>query len=243
MSLLNVLATVTLKAASGFVEDDVVNTFSFQCDGTTATATKITQLQTAIAAFYNTNQSTTRAPAYYLAHSISRSTNATLVRYYDVEDSLDGSPHGSPLDTKMFTLAAAASNPDLPAEAAVVLTTRGTSWATALVETTDGSDAGSLVDRPRQRRSGRIYFGPLNSAASTEPSDGTFARPVSAVITTFLDAAEDLQDAVQANGDNWAVWSRVDAAMRNVTDAQMDNAFDTMRSRGPAATSRTTRAL
>ena len=243
MALDEALAVVTFAHVSGLPENNIQNSFAIRGDAGLSTPDTVTAITTAIAGFYNTAQSTTRDIAYYLSHGISRASNATSVKVYDVASSLDGTPHGSPVGEGFFTLDAPASNPDYPDQMACVLTLRAFGWGTALVEAPDGSDPGSLVDRPRQRKSGRLYLGPFNSAASTEPSDGTPNRPVSALITTVLEAADDFGDALDTANLSWCVWSRVDAEFNNVVEAQMDNRWDTQRRRLVDATSRSVIAV
>lgn len=90
--------------------------------------------------------------------------------------------------------------------------------------------------QPQQSRRGRIYVGPL--AASMVGSDG---RPSSAFMTTVGDAIDALLTSSQGSADqSWAVYSRKNEVAIEVTDAWIDNEFDTQRRRGRAATSRTT---
>lgn len=82
--------------------------------------------------------------------------------------------------------------------------------------------------RPRARRRGRLFFGPLVTAASAE---GTFQRAVvnSILQDTLVAAAEAL---ILETVATWAVWSRTDDTFREVVAAQVDNAFDIQRRRG-----------
>lgn len=93
-----------------------------------------------------------------------------------------------------------------------------------------------------RRQRGRMYLGPLvPSVADTSTTNGD--PQVSATFRqVVLDALVYLQSDVRnAAGDGTAtfcIWSPTDGQMRTVTDAWMDNAFDTQRRRGTAATSR-----
>lgn len=243
MPLTEAQAVVTFANVSGFPRDSVVNTFAFTCDGSTSTSSKVTQLTAAIASFYNTAQSTTRTLAYYMSHTLKRTSNAVSVKIYDIHSTLDGTPHGSPVGEGFFTLATAASNPDLPDQVALVMTLRGFSWASQPIERPDGSDPGSEVDRPRQRYSGRLYLGPFNTAANADVADGTATRPTGPLLTTILESAQDFQNALDVNGDLWGTWSRADADVHNVVEAQVDNRWDTQRRRLLAASGRNTIAI
>lgn len=235
------LTTVTIAAASGLSEDAVVNQFVFNCDGSVAGAHP--DIDAVLNDFYNAVQASGAKIAQYLSNSLGgTSPAACTVRTYDITDHLDGSPHGSPVAETTFGLAArTASTVSLPDEVALVLTLRGTNWASQPIERADGADPGSAIDRPRQRYSGRIFLGPFNSSANVEV-DG-HGRPSATLRTTILDAAEALSNGIQVGGHDWAVWSRVDATYHEMNSVQIDDAWDTQRRRGVAPTARTTRLV
>lgn len=89
---------------------------------------------------------------------------------------------------------------------------------------------------PQARRRGRIYLGPLAYAAA---ESNTIAKPADDLIATVCAAADAFRAATAGAGQPWAVYSRVDDAFVNVTNGWVDNAFDTQRRRGEAATART----
>jgi hypothetical protein len=235
------LFTTTFEHVSGMPEDRVVTTFPIAWTGAgSPTSGDLGQAFADLDAFWNTVQ-TTEAVAAYLSTEISRTAGSALLRAYSLVGHLDGSPHGSPISSTPMTPAAAGGSSDLPAEVAVVLTTRANGWEAAAVEAPDGVDPGTAVDRPRQRLSGRIFIGPLRNSAIG--AGGTVRRVSSFMITDLLDAGEQLQTDLVADGFEWQVWSRVNAAIEPITHLQVDNAFDTQRRRGPDATVRTTRTL
>lgn len=105
------------------------------------------------------------------------------------------------------------------------------------------------------RRRGRVFLGPLGKTVA-DPSSGT-VRVEPGAMTSIVTAAEALQDA----GDNvcqWVIYSPthhegrgitpkgapatpphdLDDSVFNVTRGWVDNAFDTIRSRGEKASSR-----
>lgn len=235
------LATVTIAADSGLAEDAVVNQFAIITDGSVAGAAP--DIDAALNDFYNDTQASGASIAQYLSNGLGgTSPAACTVRVYDISGHLDGSPHGSPLAETTFGLAArTASTVSLPDEVALVLTLRGSNWASQPIERADGLDPGSAIDRPRQRYSGRLFLGPFNSSANVEVSG--HGRPSSTLRTTVLDAGEQLNDALQVAGHNWAVWSRVDEVLRTMNSIQVDDAWDTQRRRGVAPTARTTRLV
>lgn len=233
---------VTLGAASGFAEDAIVNTFNFIV-GDTVEASAV-DLANAVEGFYLATVNPTNADplAEYLSPHISRLTNACTVDVYDVSTVLGGLPHGSPVYSETFTMSAPASVNPVPSEVALAITLRATGWALAPVEAPDGADDFNAPDRPRARHTGKIYVGPFTTPMLLDVSG--VSRPQPMLITRLLDSVEHVQIRALADADaRLAVWSRADQLMRGVTDAQVDNAWDTQRRRGQDSTSRTTRAI
>jgi hypothetical protein len=103
-------------------------------------------------------------------------------------------------------------------------------------------EASGGASRPKQRRTGRVYVGPLNTIASA--TTGT-SRPTAGIITHFLEAVDVLNaDLISlSNGEALGVWSRSDATVRALEAVSIDNAWDTQRRRGVAATARTRNTL
>lgn len=126
------------------------------------------------------------------------------------------------------------SSPRLPNECAVCLSYRGV--------LTSGTN-------PKRRR-GRIFLGPLTSDVVTAGTGDAFVT--SAAMTTIATAADSLNSAGDPGTWNWAVFSPTTAgpepwsagellsATLPVVAGYVDNAFDTIRSRGLAATDRET---
>lgn len=253
------LLTATLGHTSGLVENDVVASFPFESsDGITSLQVFNTTVGS-VHRFFNQPNAANDSVAEFLSPSLSRTSNQIDYRLYDLTGKLgyvldpdDGkwkvAKHGSPVQAGTGSLSVAAGGTALPDEVACVISLRGSTWAAQPVERPDGSDHDEKVDRPRQRHSGRLFVGPL--AANSIDSTSGIARPSTAFRTCLLDAAERLHDDVFADqpaggalATTWCVWSRKDGAMYPITDAQVDDAFDTQRRRGVAATIRTTRAL
>jgi hypothetical protein len=93
------------------------------------------------------------------------------------------------------------------------------------------------VNRPRKR--GRVYVGPLTTAAMSSNENGT----VSAALQGALRAsALRLSTWGMGLGDEmvWGVLSQMDDEINVVTAGWIDNAFDTIRSRGQDPSSRVT---
>lgn len=235
-------AVVTLSATSGIPEDAVVNTWSF--DHVSLTSAVAGNIVAGLVGFYNTDVGTNPV-SFYLANSLSRTFDAARVDVYDITSELGGQPHGVPTYSDTFDLGSTTSTTDLPREVAMVLTLTGSGRNLVSPDVPDDGDPGGVNDpdaardRPMQRRTGRVYLGPLNA----EALDSSTGRPK----TLFM---SDILASYAAHYAFWigagiapSVWSRKNAEVYNIKGAFTDNAFDTQRRRGLAATVRSTIAL
>lgn len=241
----NILAVVNLNASSGFADDDIVNTFAIRKVGWDGSFPGAVTL--AIANFYNGSAPTTAHPvSWYLSNHLDRTALAHAIGLYDITGHENGEPHGSPFFVDHFTLGVGDASSRLPTEVALAITLKTASGMAAQVEVADNADplgvddADDRPDRPKQRRTGRLFMGPLNMAAL----DGSTGRPSATVLPDFAKAAQALKadlDAVAAPGPfTWSVWSRKNRALTPITAWAIDNAFDTQRRRGIAPTAKYT---
>jgi hypothetical protein len=153
---------------------------------------------------------------------------AATVKVYDL---LDPTPRVAVVEDD-FTIVPGSGTP-LPAECASVLSFRGE----------------PLSGEPNARRRGRVYLGPLN-ASSIEGGSGPDMLLDADHMTTITAAADTFGTALQADGNQWAIYSPttdltegLPLAFVPVTDGWMDNAVDIVRKRGGRATTRVTFAL
>lgn len=245
------LISVELVNINGLAEDSFVNTYAV----TGETPTDVVhqgQLLSGIIRIYNELVTTARI-AQFLSPVISRVTNACHARMYDLDDGAGGIKDvltpgvilGSPIAETAWTLNAAGGteNP-LPNEVAMVCTLNALGRDAAAVEIPDTGDPGSEPDRPKQRRTGRVYIGPLNFTAQTAAS----SQPIP------VDLFEDTVRGAIINADEWlrtasdtgpagnrlGVWSRKDRIVRGLEAVTTDNAWDTVRRRGRGPTIRQT---
>jgi hypothetical protein len=234
---MNLHVRAELGHVSGMAQDTVVNTFNIRTGAGVAPGIVIIPVRN----FYNV-----MAPGALVAlgslfsPELSRAANRFAIRVYDVTGKESGAePIGSPVDEFITQFTPAASASGLPGEVAYALTLEGVGRADALVEAPDGADADAAPDRPRQRLTGRIYLGPLNTNCA-ETVDG-IVRPAATIRDTAHLALVELADSlfVDGEGSELCVWSRKNASFVRVDDVSSDNAFDTMRSRGPKASLRT----
>lgn len=169
---------------------------------------------------------------FYLAIDAFLSSSLDTSVTVDFYDLLDAIPR-VPVFTDTFTITPGANAP-LPHEVACVLSYAG--------QAVSGTAAG--------RRRGRIFLGPLDSAVMDDSAGQSILQ--TSTITAIASAANDLMGAGNTSSRQWAVFSPTSAGSQPwdaadllagtlpVTHGFVDNAFDTMRSRGTLATTRVT---
>lgn len=208
-----------------------MNDFTFQWEDVVGpSSAAYTGLMTVIEEFYTNVTAGGQAVSQYLSGSVSRDTDVCSVNLYRLP--AEPGLMGSPVAQRLFTAAAPFGTMNLPAEVAVCNSIHAD--LTGIEE----EDAGT---RPRARRRGRQFIGPLRDFAMT--SSDTDDPAVTALFqTTLTEASQVLLDAASGLPDawQWSVFSRTEWVMRAVVGGWVDNAFDTIRSRGQKATARTT---
>jgi hypothetical protein len=223
------LWVVSLNHVSGKPEDRVQNTFCFEYPGAYDPA-KDVQIGAALAAFYNTTPTGgTGSLASRIGDPMVRTVTASRQDVYDITGHLDGSPHGSPMATYGWTLAAAGgSGSVLPAEVAI----------TGSFHAAYGNLSEEIGNtRPKSRRRGRIYIGPLRQAVVLQDATTKRAYVDTTAVATLRGAMLDLMND---SNTNWCVWSRRDQLTLSVVGGFVDDGFDTHRSRGERAVTRNT---
>lgn len=124
-----------------------------------------------------------------------------------------------PLYENVWNFATALSGNPLPSECAVCLSYAGV----------------RIPGLAQARRRGRVYLGPCKDTLNS------VGRPLQASLTAILAAAQVLKDNIDdvPSAGAWAVWSPTNESAVALTDAWMDNAWDTQRSRGLIRTLKT----
>lgn len=233
------LATVTFAGVSGIPDDSVVNSFALDNFDSAASPGDLSSMTNNLVNFYNAVPPLGAfAVGSYISDAISRVANSAVIRYYDITGLLNGAPHGSPWAVANWTLVAAGGANQLPAEVALCITLEAFGRSDAAVEAPDGADSDFLIDRPKQRKTGRIYLGPL----STQASDalGTPCRPTTTFMDDCLKAIKELNTQVFLDtGSALCVWSRKDANLIDLEAVSVDDAWDIQRRRGASPTGRT----
>lgn len=230
--------TVTYHNVNGLAKDDVVNTYHFATDeGPAPTVATGHLINGRLAANINSANVGGFYLESFMSSEISRVNKPTLRSY----DALLG---GSPLavDTQL-AMEAAVSAQALPSEVACVLSLTGYE-DDAPEFAPDDADADSNIERPKSRQRGRIFFGPLNINAMT----GAPARPSVNFRNSLINLGQKLiafGDTPLSNGvvARASVFSHAEPGlpglMRAIDNGWVDDAFDTQRRRGVAATGRT----
>jgi hypothetical protein len=205
------IAQVTLFRDEGIPEDSVTNTWHFEADDDDTFDARVPGLVDRLADFYlelSSSFSAALAPSFQ-------------IKIYDWEDP----PMRIPKSTTTHTWATGAGA--FPSEVATCLT----------------FEAERISGVSQASRRGRVFLGPLNSAVSI--SGGRDVTLPEASCLAFMEALSGMM-AGGGGAFRLAVFSptilsrggTADEAWNDVVEWSMDNAFDTMRSRGSRPTQR-----
>lgn len=207
---------VELINDSVLTRDSAINTWHFQTPGSVAAAA--TDITDNLDAFYSAIQSLLSSTC----------TGTANLKFYDLEDATPRPP----VATSSFIFSPGGTA--LPGEVACVLSFRAT----------------TVAGQVAARRRGRIFLGPL-SQSSMSVSGGD-VRISAGSRTTITAAAAALRDDTTLSGLIWSVFSPTTAgsppwssgalsgSFEAVVAGHVDDAYDTVRSRGLSALARTT---
>lgn len=209
------LAQVVFQGTSALPEDVFVNTFHFITASGPVTEADADAISADLQSFYNTTHAPGTSPlASDISGTVSRTSNASVIKVYDLDDPMPRTP----LKTYLWTLGAGSGSVGLPNEVALCLSYRAVP---------------ASGENPRTRR-GRLYIGPLQSTNIS--GVGGDVIPAAAMINKLCGAGSFLAASATTT---WAVYSRVEDQMFGVEEGWVDNAFDTQRRRGRKAQART----
>lgn len=207
-------------------KDDVVNTFHWSSPDN-LTGAELTALGAALTSFYT-------AITSLLSPTVATAANAHTHKLYTVDVGLPGAEDDDlvgPVAQIPFTLGAGGASP-IPSEVAICL-----SLAAVNIALVDEEGPGT---RPKSRYRGRVFLGPLATSTMNTEATSNICRVDSGARTQIVNAAEAMMDAALANaGVTLSVYSRADNLFRPVEQFKVDNAFDTVRSRGQRANAAT----
>lgn len=179
--------------------DAVVNTFHFSVN--VVDSSTLSSLTTALVGAYNNLET------WFSAHVAVGPTGS--VTYYNLDQPIPRPPLQT--DSLGITRTHTTGTTALPHEVAAVLTYQA--LPTAGVN--------------QQRRRGRVYFGPLDEAATTEGHfEDAFMSSVAAFGVNLLQSSNGNPNWV------WVVWSKTGNTNSIVNDGWVDEAADTQRRRG-----------
>lgn len=223
-------ATAVLNMRTGKPDEAARNVWHF--DAGAADTDTLTDVANAVGLFYT-------SLASYFGPGIDPAANACRV---DMSVVTPGSPGESddvvtPLLVSVpFTLGVGTSSYPQPEQVAVCLSFNA--------DLTGVSEESGLT-RPRSRRRGRIFLGPLNQTTQQAPSGMYKARVADAFAEAVLDAYDTAHAAWVDDPDapRHVIYSRADGIARQVNRLRLDESFDTMRRRKVAASSRFTRSI
>ena len=228
-----ILVKCSLTNVSGLPEDACTTDWAF--NAADASDAEVDDIFDALVAFWNGGSDPQLAD--FVSTAITRVAQQNHLDAYDLTGHLDGSPHGSPIRSRTWTMGAVATgHTNWPSEVAVALSLAADGFG-GVPETEVNPSPPPATIRPRARYRGRLYLGPWTG--NTGESTTGDPRPTSSSFLTALDAA--VTALITARPD-WSVWSRADAVLREIYplgEVTVDNAYDTIRKRGVAATSRT----
>jgi hypothetical protein len=245
---MGVLVRIAMPYRTAQSKDVAINNFVFGGIDGSGLQTDYQTIVSNVVQLYTTTPSvaTTRALGSTLSQVIDHSAGACSAKVYALPADLSGAtPMGSPIYVSTFTMPAAMYQA-VPEEVAVCCTFEAAGRASQQVERADGIDPGTAVDRPRQRYTGRIYWGPLGWPSTAQDQIWT-QDATNGSCKLHPDLIRDLTDGLKQLGDSanlipgvfWGVWSRSDRAIREIDNIAVDNAFDTQRRRGISATTKT----
>lgn len=217
------LIQTRMSAASLLPQDTIVNDFAFRRAAGAPSDAQLDQLMFYVGEFFRAGEVAADRVGHYISEWISREVTHEIAAYKIQAGNL-----GSPARTMDWLgPVASGTQTSMPPEVAAVVSFHGN--LTGVQE-----EAGAT--RPRARRRGRIFVGPLNGLAIDEHlPDARLAAFFTGVLRS---QCVDLADNVAALGWSWSVWSRANAELYPVVGGWTDNAPDTQRRRGVQPTAR-----
>jgi hypothetical protein len=232
-----VKVTTTFTNTDGLTKDATQLDWAFLAEDLTSTT--LDGISASIASFFNTSAGMTHAIAARMSSMLSTASNAVENAFYDLTGHLSGGALGSPVHVKTWTLAAVqTSSRNMPAEVALRQSLLADGWEDVPETAVNPSPPPALI-RPRARYRGGFYLGPFNDSAYPTTGD-VEPRPK----TEFTDDLAIAWDRfMDERGGDFAVWSRADGDLKLIAPGGLilcDNAFDTIRKRGPDSTARFT---
>lgn len=209
---------VVLPYSSGVPSDVVTNTWHFESlDGESITSAKLASLFTVLTTFYNSvyASSAIKGMASYI------NSSQVLMKAYNLADP---KPRTAVRESVTPLTLTSQESGTIPAEAAIVLSYR-TAFSSGI---------------PKASQRGRIYLGALASTFFEAGTASNSTRVKQASREAICNAAGTMAAAALVQKWGWVVWSDKRSQKFAVAGGWVDNAIDTQRRRGQAATTRST---
>lgn len=214
--------TVSIPRDTGLDIDTTTNTFHFRTlTGNPWSSSDVDQATEALRNFYDVippAPATTKLTSFMSALN----TSPALVKFYQIP--AVAGPLGVPYAERemVLTFPNVGGADDTPEENAVCLSYRHI----------------AEVGENQKRMRGRIYIGPLRTDAWSVVNGRIRVNPL--LQNTLTQAGKDLQLAIRDINTNtdWVVWSPTTRTEHVINELWVDNAVDTVRSRGAAPDAR-----
>lgn len=227
-------ATVILNKLSGKPEDSIRNVWHFST-GSAIASNDMTSVGDGLVEFY-------QQLGTLLHGSVSRAVDAHAIEFAEVNRGSAGADDdvvSSLLATRKFqVIGAAAATLDLPSEVAICLSING--------DLTGLNEEDGLI-RPKARRRGRVYLGPFTTGVVGEEATTQRTIVLTGTRTKILDSyelAKTMWDGAAGRRIvQHIVYSRASANVYPVVGISVDDAFDTVRSRGEKRVTKDSRAV
>ena len=225
------LVRCIMTAQSGLPEDAIVNDWAFRSNLPLTPSEAATLGLQGPGDFYRLGATLGDRVGSYIGSQVNRAATHTIA-VYKIGDLGLGSPI---VETAWLGPTLPNSAVNLPTEVAGVLSFHGS--------LTDVPEEAGLI-RPKARRRGRVFIGPLNEIAITGDVDPApklttqFTAAMRSNATAMADRVEALAIGGGAGTVRWCVWSRADETLYPVVGGWTDDAPDTQRRRGQEAQSR-----
>lgn len=160
--------------------------------------------------------------------------SAALTAFYQIiDEELAGQLIDSPASVTYYDLSEPEPRVPIRTPDLIALTVDATDALPPEVALALSFQAPKVSGEDQRRRRGRIYVGPFTETGSSA------GRPAAALLTTMESALQGLlDDATAATTWAWVVYSRVGDSVATITEAWIDNEWDTQRRRGRVATDR-----
>lgn len=221
----DILVRTIMQGSTGLPEDRYVNDFAFRYVGLLPpTNAQLLLLFGAVDGFFNDVQAGGNRVSHFIGEAVNRAVTHEM-EFVDI--SIGGSPRLS--EPWLGPAVPIFANNNLPTEVAGVLSFHGN--LTGIPE-----EVGAT--RPKARRRGRLYIGPLITASVAFATANPFLN--GSFTTCLRQAAGAMQDEAAASLFEWSVWSRANNELYQVVGGWTDNAPDTQRRRGIESTARVT---